>query len=330
MLQGLRTTCRAAALGLVLGLAGALTAEVGWAVSSNNWHSVIPGRAYRSAQLSPAQLANRVRRYGIRTVINLRGLSPTLDWYMDESRATHALDLAQEDVTFSAYRLPSPDELRRLVEVFDQTEYPVLIHCRQGVDRTGLASAVLMLLHTDAPLAEARRQLSLRYGHVPLGPTKALGEFFDLYDEWLRGRGVAHSPAVMREWVATGYCPGYCRGRIELLAHPAAVRVGEPAVVRVRAHNTSVRPWELKPGTETGVHVRFLVFDPGWKLSQIGRAGQFEANVPPGGSIDLTLALTPPTVPGSYFVQTDLLDGNRCSFIQLGSEPLELNFQVIE
>jgi protein tyrosine phosphatase (PTP) superfamily phosphohydrolase (DUF442 family) len=323
------TTFRAAARGVALGLAAALAVEVGWSVLNHNWHAILPGRAYRCGQLSPAQLADRGRHYGIRTVINLRGLCPDQDWYLGESRATGALDIAQEDITLSAYHLPAPDELRRLVDVLDHAEYPILIHCRQGVDRTGLASALLLLLQPDVPLPVARRQLSLRYGHVALGPTKTLGQFFDLYEEWLRERGESHSPAALRAWAAGGYCPGYCRGRLELLTPPAGpLPAGEPAALLVRAHNTSPRAWPLRPGTEAGVHVRFLVFDPDWKLVQVGRAGQLLADVPPGGRIDLTLALAAPPRPGHYFLLADLLDRNQCSFSQLGGEPLELEFQV--
>src|SRR5205823_11839393 len=122
-----------------------------------NWHAVLPGFAYRSAQLSPDQLRAAARRVGVRTVVNLRGTSPDFDWYLDESRATRDADVAQEDVTLSAHRLPAPDELRRLVEVIDHAEYPLLLHCRQGVDRTGLAAALVLLLHTDATPAQARR-----------------------------------------------------------------------------------------------------------------------------------------------------------------------------
>src|SRR5262249_41924745 len=162
----------------------------------------------------------------------------------------HDLDISQEDITLSANRLPPPAEIRRLVEVLDGTEYPVLIHCRQGVDRTGLASAAVLLLQSDVTLAQARRQLSLRYGHVPAGPTRCMGEFFDLYEDWLREQGRPHSREAFRDWACAGYCPAYCRGRLELIEPPGQLRAGAPAALTVRATNTAVRPWRLVPGTE--------------------------------------------------------------------------------
>jgi hypothetical protein len=226
--------------------------------------------------------------------------------------------------------LPAPAEIRRLVEILEGTEYPVLIHCRQGVDRTGLVSAAVLLLTTDTPLPVARRQLSLRYGHVAIGPVAAMREFLELYDDWLQTRGRPHSREAFRQWAHDEYCPAHCRGRLELIDPPGPIRVGAPALMRVRAHNTSVRPWRLTSGTETGVHVRYQVYDPDVTFCWSGRAGLFDARVEPGEFLDLTLALPALARPGRYRVQADLHDRNRCTFSQLGSEPLEIEIQVIE
>jgi protein tyrosine phosphatase (PTP) superfamily phosphohydrolase (DUF442 family) len=312
------------------GLLLALAVKVGATYFGRNWHELIPGQVYRCAQLTPDQLRQAIRRHGIRTVVNLRGCCPDFDWYRGECRATFDLDVSQEDVTLSAIRLPAPAEVRRLVEIFERTEPPILFHCRQGVDRTGVTAALALLLTTDTSLPVARRQLSLRYGHVAIGPTAAMGEFLDLYEDWLRDQGRPHSRGAFREWAGGAYCPAHCRGRLEVLDSPGSLRVGVPSALRVRAHNTSIRPWRLTPGTETGVHVRYLVFNAEVTSCTTGRAGLFDATVAPGDSIDLTLALPAFAKPGRYVVQADLSDRNRCTFSQLGSEPLEIVLQVIE
>ena len=319
---------RAAAWGVVLGLSAAVAAEAGATFFGRNWHAIIPGQAYRCAQLSHDQLLDSIHKSGIRTVVNLRGSSPDFDWYLGESRATRDADIDQEDITFSAYRLPSPDELRRLIDVIDHAKYPLVLHCRQGVDRTGLASALLLLLRTDATPKEARRQLGPRYGHVPIGPTWCMLECLDLYETWLQEQGRSHSPDALREWADHGYCPSYLRGRLELIEMPPALRVGTPTAIRIRATNTSPLPWHLHPGTESGIHVRFILFGPDQNIFHIGRAGQFEATVPAGGSVNLTVALPPFVVPGQYRLWADLADGNRCAFSQFGNTPLELALTV--
>src|SRR5437667_363965 len=54
-----------------------------------NCHTIIPGRVYRSAQLSATQLERNLRASDIRTVVNLRGNCDPSPWYLEESRVTH-------------------------------------------------------------------------------------------------------------------------------------------------------------------------------------------------------------------------------------------------
>ena len=81
-------------------------------VALSNVHTVIPGRVYRTAQLSPDRLQKFIADKGLRTVINLRGVCGDMPWYLGECRATHAANVNQEDITFSAKRFPAPAEVR--------------------------------------------------------------------------------------------------------------------------------------------------------------------------------------------------------------------------
>src|SRR5262245_17639503 len=104
-------------------------------------------------------------------------------------------------------------------------------------------------------------------------------EFLDLYDSWLHTKDRPHSPAAFRQWAHDEYCPAHCRGRLELIEKLDPVRVGVATLLRVRAHNTAVRPWRLTPGTETGVHIRYQVFDLDVTFCWSGRAGLFDGRV---------------------------------------------------
>lgn len=316
-------------LGVLAGGALATAVDVAFTAVGTNLHTVAPGRVYRCAQPDAFDLPRLVNRYGIRTVINLRGPCLGFDFYEEEGRATEALDLDQEDVRMSACRLPSVHEVRRLVEIFDRAAYPLLIHCRRGSDRTGLVSAMYLMLHADVSYDEARAQLGLRFGHFPFGQTSQLDRFFRLYSGWLASEGSVHSPTTFRRWLTAGYCPGEYRGRIEMPEPPVALPCGKTTAVRVRCRNTSGWAWRLRPGSTTGIHAVYQLFaDDGTKVC-VDRAGLFDADVPPGESIDLTLALPTVRAPGVYRLIVDLADEQHCLFVQEGSEPFEteLRFQ---
>src|SRR5271165_3430586 len=125
---------RRALRGTLAALAAAIGLYAVYVLLGPKFHTVIPGRVFRCAQPSPARLESLVRHYGIRTVLNLRGVCETLPCYIDECLATNRLGLSQEDLGLSANRLPSAQCLRELVEVLERSEYPVLLHCNKGAD----------------------------------------------------------------------------------------------------------------------------------------------------------------------------------------------------
>jgi protein tyrosine/serine phosphatase len=172
-----------------------------------NFHVVIPGQLYRSGQPSPALLASLVRHYGIHTVVNLRGDFEPPEEYQAECRCARDLHLTYLEAGLWSSCLPTPPEARRLVDALDQARAPVLLHCGGGSDRTGLATALFLLLHTDMSLPRARMEMSIRYGHVPFGPAAALDHFLDKYGKWLECTAQAHSADRLRWWVRHEYHP---------------------------------------------------------------------------------------------------------------------------
>lgn len=313
----------------------AVAAEAVRVFALTNKHTVVPGKVYRSAQLGPDELARVIDERGIKTVVNLRGTGPEVAWYAAEARTTHAKGVCQEDVSLSAKRLPAPAEVRRLVEVLDKTAYPILLHCQRGADRTGLASAAVLLLHTDATLARARRQLWPRYGHIEGGRTDVIDRFFDLYQAWLTTAGQGHTPDRFRHWATQEYCPGPYRAALSVVGpDPPAVPAGQGFTLTIRAANTSVEPWAFKPGAAGGVQLRYRLYasGPGGGKRYTGHAGRLTATIHPGEHIDLAAGF-PPQPAGQYVVHADLLDAQPvdildADFVQYGSEPLVFDVLV--
>lgn len=71
------------------------------------------------------------------------------------------------------------DELNKIIEFLKDAPKPILIHCRAGADRTGLVSAIYRTLFMGQDLQSAEKSmLSIRWGHLSFGKTKAMNDYF--------------------------------------------------------------------------------------------------------------------------------------------------------
>ena len=137
-----------------------------------NFHPVVAGVAYRSAQPTAEDLIRWANMAGLHSVINLRGAHDGTPWYDEEIAASATLGLAHYDFAMSANEPLEPERAARLIALLRTAPKPVLIHCMSGADRTGLASA-LLLADLDHDEDAAERQTSFRYGHISLPHTAA-------------------------------------------------------------------------------------------------------------------------------------------------------------
>jgi protein tyrosine/serine phosphatase len=165
-------------------LAAVVLAATGYAAhcwATGNLHVVEPGRLFRSGQPSPEQLANWRARYGIVNVLNLRGANPGADWYEAEKTAAAALGVTLIDYGMSAKRDLTPAQVESILGILDGLTGPTLIHCRSGVDRTGIVSALYLAHVVKAGEFAAELQLSPVYGHLPLSlsPFYAMDRSFE-------------------------------------------------------------------------------------------------------------------------------------------------------
>jgi protein tyrosine phosphatase (PTP) superfamily phosphohydrolase (DUF442 family) len=307
-----------------LGVA-ALLAWPLWEVSRvlflGNVHEVIPGKLYRGAQPSAASLESLVQRYQIRTVLNVRGCCWPDVWYRAEAETCQRLGVNLEDVCFSAVHYPSRHELRILIDVLDRAEQPIFVHCRHGADRTGIVGVVAQLLLEDRSYGAARRQLSLRYGHVPIGKTTVLDRFLQLYEDWLTATGQEHAPKLLRHWALNEYRGGACDARFEKVERLFETpRVGQGLPYRVVVRNTSAADWPFHPLKYAGYHVTFKVIDPFMRIIHEGRAGMLDKVVKPGETIEVMMMVPPIANAGHYRLMVDMIEERHCWFYQTGSE----------
>ncbi|KAB2657036.1 dual specificity protein phosphatase family protein [Brucella tritici] len=174
------TYARLTGLGLLVGLS-VMGGYLYTLQYKGNVHTIIDGQAYRSNQPDAARIASLQKLYGIKTIINLRGPEPGSKWYDDEIAAAKTLGINHADFEMSSRRELNRAQTRQLIALMQNAEKPVLIHCKSGADRTGLAAALYVAAVAKGSESKAERQMSIAYGHFgfPLSPTYAMEKTFE-------------------------------------------------------------------------------------------------------------------------------------------------------
>jgi len=126
----------------------------------DNFGTVVEDRLYRSGQLTPGQLEDVIRKYGLRTVINTREneAPPGLMEAEREACVQNGVDMV---------RIPMPGDGRGDYDQYelalsilrDTNRLPALVHCARGTHRTGALIASYRVLEQDWEIAEALREM---------------------------------------------------------------------------------------------------------------------------------------------------------------------------
>jgi len=170
------------------------------AVFRTTWHNfavVVPGKLYRCNHPTPGQLARLTRRYGLRTLVNLRGRRQCGSDALSRD-AAQRLGLDHIDMAFESRGAPHRERILRFHALYRQMRFPALMHCKSGADRAGLAAG-LALLFEGGSATDALRQLSLRFGHFRRSRTGVLDAFFIQYAAAAEGR------KAFLDWVREDY-----------------------------------------------------------------------------------------------------------------------------
>ena len=164
----------------------------------SNLHA-LSDEMWRANQPSPRQIAAHKAERGIRTIINLRGVS-TRGYYLLEREACEAHGIELVDYQVFSRDTPTREAVLGTRELFEGLAYPALMHCKSGADRAGLMAVLYKIARQNVRVSEAVEQLSFRYLHVKQGKTGMLDAFFQAALE-----AGADKPADFFRWIETDY-----------------------------------------------------------------------------------------------------------------------------
>ena len=171
-----------------LAFAIATVGYLGYLQWSGNFHTVLDGKLYRSAQPSAKQIESYVQANGIRTIVNLRGEDPGQSWYRDEIATSKALGVTHVDFKMASSKILTPERAEALLDILRTAQKPIWIHCQSGADRTGLVSVMYSNQVAGIGEEKAEDQLSIWYGHIAipyLSKTYAMDESWHMLEQKL-------------------------------------------------------------------------------------------------------------------------------------------------
>lgn len=132
----------------------------------DNFHIALESRLYRSGQIPAARLGAYLTKFNIKTIINLRGWAERTVLGRGEEEAAAQADAKVLYAPMAAHRASTKEEIAGLLKQFDMATEPVLIHCSQGINRTGEACALFLIHKHGATNEEALKQFDAKFGYV--------------------------------------------------------------------------------------------------------------------------------------------------------------------
>ena len=169
-------------------------------------HHDIGGGMYRENQPSPKRIAEWAEM-GIKTNINLRGDSPK-GFYLLEKEACEKHGITMIDFRVYSRDTHTREKIRAAKELFESIEYPAVMHCKSGADRTGIMGVLYRHFRMGDTIEEAMEQLKFKYLHVKQGKTGMLDFFFNDYLKYAENNDIEFI-----DWVETVYDPADVKAR---------------------------------------------------------------------------------------------------------------------
>jgi protein tyrosine/serine phosphatase len=145
-----------------------------------NFHRV-DENMYRSSQPTMWQLERVVKKHGIKTILNLKGVNPNSAYYLFEKEKCQELGIKMVDITVFSRAIPNHEKIAELKELFENIEYPAWMHCKAGADRTGLVATLYQHYHLGQDIKDTNQLGFFPFGHVKYSKAGRIDFFFEEY-----------------------------------------------------------------------------------------------------------------------------------------------------
>jgi protein tyrosine phosphatase (PTP) superfamily phosphohydrolase (DUF442 family) len=129
-----------------------------WSHRHGRYFTVVDGQLFRSGAMPPAELQRKVRRHGIRAVIDLRSARPEV-----ESEKQALAEVGCKHFHLPSKQIPRAETVDAVLALLDDPQNrPALVHCNHGVRRAAQFEAICRMEYqrwsNDRALSVLRRR----------------------------------------------------------------------------------------------------------------------------------------------------------------------------
>jgi len=156
---------------------------------NHNFETITEGKVYKSGVIPPDEIASYVKKYHIKSIVDLRFPGTGDDVNNPENPAELSAEQnAVAKISGVIYfndgsdQVPNKENLIKFYKIMDNpANYPVLIHCYHGVGRAELYSAVYRIEYENWDKDEARTSTRFltKWSSFDIGKPK--GDFLHTY-----------------------------------------------------------------------------------------------------------------------------------------------------
>jgi len=148
-----------------------------------NFHKISDG-VYRSSQPTMTQLERDVKKYNIKTILNLKGANPNSAYYVFEVEKCKELGIKLIDIEIYSRSIPDAKRIKNAKEIFENIEYPMWMHCKAGADRTGLYATLFQYFHLKMPIEQTNQLALLPFGHLKHSKAGKIDHYFEEFAKY--------------------------------------------------------------------------------------------------------------------------------------------------
>lgn len=156
---------------------------------NHNFMTITDGKVYKSGVIPPDEIADFVKKYKIKSIVDLRFPGTGDDVNNPEVPAElKAEKLAVAKIPGVNYfnngsdQVPKQENLDKFFKIMDnQDNYPVLIHCYHGIGRAQMYSAIYRIEYEGFSNDEARSKAAFPVTFSSFDDGKPKGEYLKAY-----------------------------------------------------------------------------------------------------------------------------------------------------